>query len=77
MKNQCIIAVNNHTYIGDRYYVDKCIKIGKEAMKGKNAIIAIEKGIIVKLLNEQYKTKDELNKAKQDYIDKGFKVYTA
>ena len=72
-----LISINNRTYAGDRIYIDNAIKIGKEAMKGKNAIIAVEKGNVVFLLSEPHKTITELNKAKKEYIDLGFKVYTA
>ena len=72
-----LISINNRTYTGDRIYIDNAIKIGKEAMKGKNAIIAVEKGNVVFLLSEPHKTVKELNKARKEYIDLGFKVYTA
>jgi len=74
---QWLLSVNKHTYECDRKYVDTCIKIGKEAMKGNNAIIAVEKGNVIMLINEQHKTVEDLNKAKQEYVDNGFKVYTA
>jgi len=73
---QWLLSVNNHTYECDRKYVDTCIKIGKNAMKGKNAIIAVEKGNVIMLVNEQHNTIEALNKAKHEYINKGFKVYT-
>ena len=72
-----LISINNHTYTGDRIYIDNAIKIGKEAMKGRNAIIAVEKGNTVFLLSEPHKTVKELNKSRKEYMDLGFKVYTA
>jgi hypothetical protein len=72
-----LISINNHTYAGDRIYVDNAIKAGKEAMRGRNAIVAVEKGNVVFLLSEPHKTIKELNKARKEYIDLGFKVYTA
>ena len=72
-----IISINDHTYTGDRIYVDNAIKAGKEAMRGRNAIVAVEKGNAVFLLSEPHKTIKELNKARKEYMDLGFKVYTA
>lgn len=71
------LEVNGHTYLSDRVYIDNAIRIGKESMKGKHAIIAVEKDRVVVLLSEPHKTGKELGKAKQEYIDKGFTVYTA
>lgn len=72
-----LININNHAYFGDRYYIDNAIKAGKEAMKGKHAIIAVEKDRVVMLLSETHKTGKQLGIAKQEYINKGFTVYTA
>ncbi|HWT74319.1 MAG TPA: hypothetical protein VN258_06330 [Mobilitalea sp.] len=72
-----IISVNNHTYSADLQHVESCIRIGKEAMKGKNAIIAVKKGNIVMLLSEIYKSKQELNKTMAEYVKQGFNVYIA
>lgn len=71
------IEVNGHVYASDRVYVDNCIKAGKSAMKGKNAIIAIEKDKVVMLMNEAHESKEEMNKAVAEYVKEGFKVYTA
>lgn len=72
-----IISINDHTYAGDRIYVDNAISLGKEAMKGRNAIIAVEKGNVVLLVSEPHKSVKELNKSRKEYMDLGFKVYTA
>jgi hypothetical protein len=72
-----IISVNNHTYSGERIYIDNCIKAGKEAMKGKNAIIAVEKGNIVQLLSIPHKNRAELQHDMAQYVMNGFKVYVA
>lgn len=71
-----IINANNHTYYSDRIYVDACIKTGKSAMKGKNAIIGVEKDNTVILLNETFKTVELRNTRVEEYINEGFKVYT-
>lgn len=75
--SECMIAVNDHTYKADRAYADNCIKIGKKAMKGKNAIIGVEKENRILLLNETHPDKNELNKAVAEYESNGFKVYKA
>lgn len=72
-----IISINDHTYAGDRIYVDNAISLGKEAMRGRNAIVAVEKGNTVFLVSEPHKTVKELNKSRKEYMDLGFKVYIA
>lgn len=77
MDNLYRLEVNGHTYLSGRAYIDNVIRIGKEAMKGKHAIIAVEKERVVMLLSEPHKTAKQLSIAEQEYIDKGFTVYTA
>jgi hypothetical protein len=76
-KSDYIISVNDHTYAADLQHVENCIRIGKEAMKSKNAIIAVKKGNVMQLLSEVFKSKQELNKTIVEYVKQGFKVYTS
>jgi hypothetical protein len=46
-------------------------------MKGKHAIIGVEKDNVVILLSEPYRTETKMNVAMAKYIQEGFKVYTA
>ena len=72
-----IISINNHTYTGDRIYVDNALSLGREAMKCKNAIIGVEKENVVILLSEPHNIPKQLAKSVTEYKSKGFKVYTA
>jgi hypothetical protein len=70
-----ILNINDHTYAGDRIYVDSCLNVGRDDMKGKHAIIGVEKGNVVILLSEPYRTETKMNVAMAKYIQEGFKVY--
>lgn len=72
-----IISINDHTYTGDRLHVDNALSLGREAMKGKNAIIGVEKENVVILLSEPHNNPKQLAKSVTEYKSKGFKVYTA
>lgn len=74
---QWIISVSDHTYVGDRKYVTNAIKTGRESMKGKFAVIGLEKKNVVILVSEPHRDQDELDKAILEYEKQGFKVYTS
>ena len=51
-----------------------CVKTAKDAMKGHNAIVAVERQQVVQMKNEVFQSKSELMKKAKEYINSGFKV---
>lgn len=71
------ITVNGHAYETTRIYVDSCIDLAKESMKGKNAVVAVEKDRVIMTVNQPHKTAKQLSKTVTEYINMGYKVYKA
>ncbi|OCN03584.1 hypothetical protein A4S06_05330 [Erysipelotrichaceae bacterium MTC7] len=52
------------------------VQMIREAHKGQNMIIALEKGSVMELRNDKYDTAIEVLDAVKDWIKKGYKVYS-
>jgi len=74
---QYILDSGTHQFATDKTYINKVLSIGKSAMKGKFAIIGVEKSKVVQFLNEPHGNKVELDKAVAEYVELGFRVYTS
>ncbi|MFV0382334.1 MAG: hypothetical protein ACK5KR_08995 [Breznakia sp.] len=53
------------------------VKNIKSKFKGKNVILAIEKGSTMELRRDEYTTTNELLKATKEWIANGYKVYSS
>lgn len=72
---QKIVMVNNHSYRMSKKLSSQQLKIAKQAMKGKKAIYALERGNIIEMRIETFKTTSELMVAVRTYLRKGILVH--
>jgi hypothetical protein len=69
-----IIVVGTSSYSVGETTAGAVVKTAKDAMKGQNAIYAIEKGGIIEMKKDVFPSAVELQKAVGKYRRKGFKV---
>lgn len=70
-----ILTINDTTYSMGDVMARATLDAAKEAMKGKIAIYAIEKGDIIEMKKDVFPSIKELKVAVTKYIKKGFKAY--
>jgi len=69
-----ILTVNETTYQMSDKMAKATLETAKGAMKGKNAIYALEKGNIIEMRKDIFASPKALNKVAMAYLGKGFKV---
>lgn len=70
-----IIEMNGKMYEMTKEQHDKMLKATKDVLEGRNTIFAISKPELTLMVNEEFKEKSLLMKAKKEYLSNGFKVY--
>ena len=67
------VLLNDHIYEMNKKQFDGVLKVAKKAVR--HGIYAVEKGGTAEMKKETYSNKAELEKAVEEYKEKGFKVY--
>lgn len=73
--NQVTFSINGHTYQARREAVMAFIRTLRKSFRGQNRIIALERGDVIEMRNDEYPSARACTKAVKDWTRRGYHVH--